>query len=198
MRIGIFSDPTLQNLISRDGAFSNPDRVLLDGEAGETEESQLYLANVQSQLTGGMTDSSVNVLVANNDFFQIGDILKIDSEKMLITSGSGTSFTVQRAYNGTTPTSHVPGAIVFAAYDYSNITLTIHDSQAPSSANWITLASSQLGLDAATPGNPLVIADKTYNQTISFWRRVTIPPNTPTGLKSSLSLRLSRVEHEAA
>jgi len=48
---------------------------------------------------------------------------------------------------------------------------------------------------AAIQGAPLNLGDKTFQQTLSFWRRCTVLPGTPVQNKLDIKLRLTGTEN---
>jgi hypothetical protein len=69
------------------------------------------------------------------------------------------------------------------------------DTAGSDEASWYRFALSQAELDATAPGAPLALADKTFQQTLSFWRRCAVPPDTPVQNKIDLRLRVTGVEN---
>jgi hypothetical protein len=58
-------------------------------------------------------------------------------------------------------------------------------------SSWCKLATTQAGLDAAVPGQPLALGDKSFNSTMSFWRRISVPAGTSAQRKTDIKLRLT-------
>ena len=64
-------------------------------------------------LAEALDDSETDVTVDRGDAFQVGDVIKIDNEEMLVTNiGGGNVLTVVRNYNGTTAASHSDNATI--------------------------------------------------------------------------------------
>ena len=71
-----------------------------------------YPANVDSgsDLDGGINTAVTSIGVDDGDDFKIGNIIKITSEKMLVTNISSNTLTVTREYLGTTAAEHADNA----------------------------------------------------------------------------------------
>jgi len=194
-KIGLYKDAQLLYPISQGGALTSPDDIVADGGAGETVDGIIYLANTQSPLTAGMTTISTELHVSSA-YFEVGEVVKIGNEKILITAGSGVDFTISRGHGGTTPETHSVSDVVYSAYDYTNLTFDISDAGAPSQETLVTLGVTLGSLGTNTPGASLTLPDKAFNQTQEIHRRITIPGSTDTGLLTSLYYSLTRIEHE--
>lgn len=86
-------------------------------------DSERMIVSDRAQLTTGQTlggsgltnvKSDVTVAVANGTLFAIDEIIKIDSESMLVVDISGNNLTVIRAYDGSVIATHAIGATIYA------------------------------------------------------------------------------------
>ncbi len=194
MTFHVFKDEALTEQIS-EGDHSNPDDDVFDGAAGDSKDRQLFIANEQATLAVGLDETSSTILLSAPRFSD-GDILILDTEQMQVVSGGGTAtLTVIRGFGTTSAAAHVMGTTIYAAYDYGELTITPSDISGPSEASWIRVASSQIELDTATPGGFLNLGSKPHHTTLSFWRRITVPPNTPVQKKTDLALQYQASKH---
>jgi hypothetical protein len=69
--------------------------------------------NLGAGLTASKSDSTLTVV--DGTAFAIGELLRIDGERMLITDTGATSLYVRRAHDGTTLTTHSSGADIYAS-----------------------------------------------------------------------------------
>ncbi|MHB9037096.1 MAG: hypothetical protein ACYC64_10530 [Armatimonadota bacterium] len=190
MSIHLYIDAELSQQIS-EGDMTGPDTDTFDGSVGESKDRQLFVANEQTTLLQAL-DAVQSVITLAAPRFADGDVIIIDSEEMRVVSGGGTTtITVQRAIYGTQPAAHAQGAAVYVACNYSNLNLEPVDTSGTDESSWCKLASTQAGLDAAVPGQALALGDKSYNSTISFWRRISVPAGTSAQKMSDLKLRLT-------
>ena len=194
MTLHLYLDPALTDPIS-EGDHSNPDKDLFNGSDGEAKDRQLYLANEQTTLAGGIDDAAT-VLSLSLPVFHNGDILAIGNEQLRISGNGGTlTPTVERGYGGTIPVAHAAGDSVYAGYDYTDLTITPLDTGGGDETSWLTLAIDQPNLDANTPGMPLALPAKPHNATHTIWRRITVPPGTPVQNKTDLRLQISATQN---
>lgn len=194
MSIRLYSNPELTAPISS-GDMTSPDADIFDGSAGESRDRQLFLANEQSALAAAINDSQTG-LALGLAVFRNGDLIIVDSEIMQVVSGAGTpTLVVQRGVLGTTPAAHAAGAIVYLAVDYEGITVTPEDTTGSDESGWVMLAATQEGLESAASGEALSIGSKAHDQTISFWRRYTVPAQTPPQNKADIKLAVTGFEH---
>lgn len=196
MSMRLFTDAELTNPVSV-GDMSNPDADTFDGKIGEVRDRELFLANEQSALAANI-DSAQTAISLQSAAFADGDLVIVGSEIMKIVSGGGTTaLTVQRGVSGTAPAAHTSGSKVYLAVDYDAIVITPEDTSGSDESGWVTLALSQGALDGATPGEALAIGDKPHNETISFWRRYTVPAETPVQNKTDIKLKVTGTERPA-
>ena len=71
--------------------------------------------------------SSTTLTVTTSTFIAIGDSLMIDSEIVVVTGGTGKSWTISRGQFGTTPAMHLAGAAVKLAFDQTGANRTTND-----------------------------------------------------------------------
>ena len=72
------------------------------------------IQNVTSQVTTNVaTTITLNFSGTPSPFYNVGQIIRIDSEQMLITAVNATVLTLTRGYNGTTAAAHVANSNVF-------------------------------------------------------------------------------------
>ena len=193
MAIHLFKDSELTQQIS-EGTLANPDSDTYDGTDGESKDRELFLANEQTVLAANITSTQTNITLASARFAD-GDTIIIDTEQMIVTAGGGTtSLTVQRGQNGTAKATHTSGSVVYSALSYTTLKVKPVDSSGTDESDWCNVALTQADLDTATPGAELVLGDKTHNVTLSFWRRFTVPADTPVQNKTDLKLRITGVE----
>jgi hypothetical protein len=193
LSIHLYKDAELLQRVS-EGDMTAPDTDVFDGTAGEEKDRQLYLANEQTTLAAqiGAADT---VLSLSDARFTDGDSIIIGTEMMVVASGGGTiAITVNRAQEGTSAVSHDTGARVYSACNYTDLSLQPVDVQGTDESSWCAVASTQEELDACTPGEALILGSKTYDQVLSFWRRITVPPGTPMQNKSDLKFHITGTE----
>ena len=189
MSIHLHKDTDLTEQIS-EGTMLNPDSDIYNGTDGETKDKELFVANEQTTLASAL-DSSATSMQLSEAMFANDEIIIIDSEQMLITSGGGTaSLTVERGYAGTTAAAHSSGTKVYSGYDYKGLTVQLLDTAGTDESAWCKLASTQATLDSATSGAQLILGDKSYSTKLSFWRRVTVPARTRVQNKTDIKLKI--------
>lgn len=193
MTLHIYLDPQLTLPLS-EGDGSRPDADDYDGTGGEAKDRQLFVANEWTTLAAPLNSSQTELQLAAPRF-RDGEIIAAGSEQMLVTAGGGTAtLTVERGASGTSAAAHEVGETVYSGYDYSGLTVQPIDTAGGDESSWYRLAAAQAGLDGAVPGAPFVLGAKPHNQTLSFWRRCTVPAGTSVQNKTDLKLRLSGTE----
>ena len=100
-----------------------------------TGRSMVDTGQNTSALTADKTGTSITGLTAGQIFS--GEVLLIDGERMLVQDASGTTATVQRAYDGTTLAAHLVNTDIYAAR-----TLTIVRGSLGSTASAHTTADA--------------------------------------------------------
>ena len=194
MAIRLYKDAELTLPLS-DGGWSNPDLDAFDGTHGESHDRELYLANEHAVLADSI-DAETLTLFLETAYFGNDEVVIVDAEQMKIVAGGGTTeLTVQRGYAGTLAAPHELGATVYSGYNYTGISVGTVDSAGPDDTAWYSFAVSRQELNTVQPGVPLALADKTYQQTLSFWRRCTVPPGTPVQNKTDLRILVTGVEN---
>ncbi|MEN6358289.1 MAG: hypothetical protein ABFD83_14545 [Armatimonadota bacterium] len=190
MSIHLYIDAQLSQQIS-EGDLTNPDSDTFDGSNGDNKDRQLFVANEQTTLAE-VLDAVQSAMVLAVPRFSDGEVIMIDSEEMRVVSGGGTTtLMVQRALYGTQPAAHAQDAIVYSACNYSSLLLEPVDTSGTDESSWCKLALTQAGLDAAVPGGGIFLSDKSFNETISFWRRISVPAGISAQKKTDIKLRLT-------
>lgn len=171
--------------------MSSPDSDTYDGSLGESRDRQLFVANEQTTIAQAI-DAVSSIITLAAARFADGDVIITDSEEMRVLSGGGTNvLNVQRAIYSTQPAAHSQGSVVYAACNYSDLTVQPVDTTGTDESSWCKLALTQSGLDTAVSGKALVLGDRTCRSTISFWRRITVPADTSAQKKTDIKLRLT-------
>lgn len=193
MTLHLYLDSALTQPLS-EGDGSRPDTDSYNGTDGEARDRQLFVANEQALLAAPL-DTLQTRLELTASRFRDGDVIIIGAEQLRVTAGGGTQeLTVERGYYQTTPSAYEAGTPVYAAYDYSDLSVQPIDVSGTDESGWYRLALTQAGLDAAIPGSPLMLGDKLCAQTLSFWRRCVVPPATTVQIKLDLKLRLTGMQ----
>jgi hypothetical protein len=190
MSIHIYKDAELTEQIS-EGNMTNPDMDTFDGSSGESKDRKLFIANEQTSLATAI-DAVQSQITLFSPRFGDGDVIVIGSEQIRIVSGGRTTTpTVQRAIYGTESAAHAQGTKVYSACNYTGLIVESVDTSGTDESSWCALATTQEDLDTAVPGQALVLGDKSFNSTISFWRRIAVPAGTTVQNKTDLRLRLT-------
>lgn len=190
MSIHLYIDAGLSQQIS-EGDLTNPDSDTFDGSNGDNKDRQLFVANEQTTLAEAL-DAVQSAMTLTAPRFSDGEVIMIDSEEMRVISGGGTTtLMVQRAIYGTQPAAHAQDAIVYSACNYSSLLLEPVDTSGTDESYWCKLALTQAGLDTAVPGGGISLSDKSFNETISFWRRISVPAGISAQKKTDIKLRLT-------
>jgi len=195
----LYEDSGLSQIVSKDGDFTNPDdESSLDGTGGETATKALWVALEQTTLNGGIDNQQTTVTLDAARFSDTDySVIIVDSEKMLITSGHGTtSLTVTRGHNNTTPASHSDAAAVRLAYDCTSISIDCEDTQGTDESSWVTYCNDSGGSPDGNWEAPHSLGNLNYNQNAKIWRRVVVPASTPAAYKQDLVHRLSATINE--
>jgi hypothetical protein len=195
----LYEDSNLTQLVSKDGDFTNPDdESSLDGTNGETATKELWAALEQTTLDGGVDDEQTTITLDQARFSDADySVIIVDSEKMLITAGHGTtSLTVTRGYNNTTAASHSDGTAVRLAYDCTSISIDCEDAQGSDESSWVTYCDDSGGNPDGNWEAPHSISNLNYNQNAKIWRRVVVPASTPAAYKQDLVHRLTTTVNE--
>ena len=184
MALRFFKDAALTSRIS-EGDFSNPDEDTFNGTTGESHDRQIFIANEHTVIKTALGYTDTTVYLAQPRFAD-GEIIIIGSEQVTIVSGGGTT-TLQVIRSEVV--GYAIGTTVCSGYAYSDIEMTVLDTTGTDETGWVKLALTQAGLTSATPGAKLLVGDKSPNQTLSFWRRVTVPAGSQVQLKRDLQLK---------
>jgi hypothetical protein len=73
-----------------------------------------------------ITETAIDV--TDGSLFGYGDIIRIDSEKMLVTNISSNTITVKRGFLGTTPTTHDTATDIYIGLEWSKPNEWVYDS----------------------------------------------------------------------
>ena len=87
--------------LSKIGRASGPSTPMLKAEWGWGSPDP-----VQDQLAEALDSSETDVDVDNGSYFQVGSVIKVDSESMRVTAISSNTLTVVRGFGGTTAAAH--------------------------------------------------------------------------------------------
>ncbi|HUU29388.1 MAG TPA: hypothetical protein VM123_16415 [archaeon] len=196
----LYEDSELTQIVSKDGDFTNPDdESSIDGTNGETKQKALWVAVEQTTLGAAITDTETQTVTLSAARFADTDysVIIVDSEKMLITSGHGTTtLTVTRGYNGTTPATHSNGTAVYLAYDCTSITIDCADNTGTDESGWVTYCDDSEGSPDGSWEAPHSISNLNYNQNAAIWRKVVVPASTPASYKQDLIHRIAATVNE--
>lgn len=137
-----------ENVLSQDGAFTQPDEDDYDGSAGEAVEKKLFLAPAQTTLAYDIDDVQTQIEVShavfdNSNFPHI----IIGSETMEITDGIDT--TTLTVIRGVSPAAHSADDAVYNAYSYYGITIQASDEEGTDESSYITYAPDSGGSPGA-------------------------------------------------
>jgi hypothetical protein len=195
----LYKDSALTSMVSTEGEFSNPDEeASLDGTNGETAISPLWVAVEQSALAADLDDSEQTIQLTGARFANTGyPVIVIGAEKMLITSGFGTtSLTVNRGHNGTTPAAHASGDSVLAAYDCSSVSISCQDNGGTDESGWVDYCDDDGGSPNGVWEAPHSLGNLNCGQSAAIHRRVVVPAGTPAAYKQDLVHRLTATINE--
>jgi len=201
----LYTDSALTDMLSDSGSFTNPDEeTALDGTAGDTEDCALWMAVEQTTLGAAVTttDGTSLTLTAARFAATAYSVIIIDSEKMLITAGHGTTgLTVTRGYDSTTPATHLINAPVRLCYDCTAISIDGYDSTGTDESGWLSYCDDN-GAGAADGSweAPHSVSNLAYNADADIWRRVVVPASTAAQYKTDLAHRIAATinEHRVA
>lgn len=202
MALHLYEDEQLTRPLS-EGDMTAPDFALFDGEHGSYADKQLYVAVEHTALTEALTDSATLVQVQDTHRFRDGETIIVDDEQMLVLSGGGTQqLTVQRGHNETSPVSHEAGKVVYSGYNYLvySVAGVEVSGETTRSCLWCQLSLVRENLGGAVFGQALLLASGNQptlvhqNQTLTFWRRFTCPPNTPVQYKVNVKFQVLGIE----
>lgn len=193
MSVHLYLNPELTERIS-EGDMTNPDADTFDGGLGESKDRQIFIANEQATLASAVTEDATELSISA-PMSHDGDYIIIESEIVKVISGGGTTaLTVERGVCATTRSAHPESTMLYSAVRCTDLVVSPIDDSGTDETTWCALAMTQEGLDLTVPGEQLIIGDKEYNQTISFWRRITVPPGTPLQNNTDLKFRVTGTE----
>ena len=190
----LYENSGLTTLVTLDGDYANPDdESSLDGTSGVTSIKALWVAPEQTTLAEILDDSETAIDITAARFADTDyPVIIIDSEKMLITAGFGTTtLTVIRGHNSTTAATHTNGTAILAAYDFTSITIDGQDNTGTDESGWLTYGDDDGG--GSPDGSwaaPHTVSNIAYNSSQAIHRRVIVPSSTPAEYKRDLLHRL--------
>lgn len=193
MTLRLYLDEALTQAISQ-GDMSNPDQDIFNGTDGDSKDRRLFIANERAVLAGPVAAEDTTLTLSAPAFANTSVVVIGEEQMRVVTGGGTTTISVERGYAGTPASGHAAGVIVFSAFNYSQISVQATDFEGTDEATWIQVASTFADLDTAQPGGRVNLGDKSYEATLSFWRRVTVPAGTPVQNKTDLKLRVSAME----
>jgi len=127
------TDTPLVNMI---GYSPPPSKPMQKAEWGSS-----YPDPITDTLSVGIDGSTGTVTPTNIGYYQINDIIQMDSEQMQVTAIGATDLTVTRAFAGTTGAAHVATALL----------------------NGILIIGSATSENAETPRMPITLGDTDFN-----------------------------------
>jgi hypothetical protein len=181
----VYEDATLLLPVTPEGNLTNPDEEDdLDADAGETGVIKaLWCAAVQTTLAAAISDAVTTTITLAAAVFKWTDcpVIKIDSELLYVTAGlspAGVTLTVVRGWNGTTAAAHSNGAVVYMAYNATNLIIDCRDNETAvtgdNSASVMYCLDSGGSPDGNWQATLTLGASLAYNSSIAFHRRKTV------------------------
>lgn len=82
------------------------------GNSKKVEWLEDTLSPVADALDGAISASATNIVVDNGEYFQAGHVIQIESEYLYVSSVTGNTLTVTRAYGGTTAATHADNTAI--------------------------------------------------------------------------------------
>lgn len=161
---GLASDATATSLVCSDASKVDVGDTLL------CESEQLFVseratagttADLNDTLTASVSD--VTVTVTNGALVKAGEVILVDSERMLVQSTTGNDLTVQRAYEGTALAAHSTGTSVYA-FRTLTVTRGVNGTTAATHANSTALSKYQPPADVRQLCRALALQRLSLNQ----------------------------------
>lgn len=161
---GLASDATATSLVCSDASKVDVGDTLL------CESEQLFVseratadttADLNDTLTAAVSD--VTITVTNGALVSAGEVILVDSERMLVQSIAGNDLTVQRAYEGTALAAHSSGTSVFA-FRTLTVTRGVNGTTAATHANSTALSKYQPPADVRQLCRALALQRLALNQ----------------------------------
>ena len=183
------------NIISRGGGQESADESDYAGVSGEAVEKKLFVAPAQTNLAEAIDDSQTEIEVDEAVFdTSLFPVIVCESEKMLITSGFGTTtVTVTRGHNGTTAASHADDTVIINGYEYQTVEIDSADLVSPDESGWVEYAPDSTGSPGSFAAGPITeseiaaLASIDYNESVTFWRKITVPASTAATRKTDVT-----------
>jgi hypothetical protein len=191
-------------------AGANPDDDTYDGNTGQMIDKGLWLASERTTLNANISAGDLT-LVTDDDRFSPGVNIRIGTEKILIGSKIGVNLSALiRGYAGTTAAAHTAGDVIYAAYDFTNLTISAYSEGPPPG---ITVETGPppptfpiyLFQATHTPGAWLITqvllsvpGSLAYNASYLFTRHCTILSGTLTQTKQNIKIRGQGTQNPSA
>lgn len=116
--VGSVNDSALYIELDRSDAIDVGHTIRIDSERMRVQEK---LQKSSGQTTTTELDSKANsvlVGVADSTGFNVGEVILVDAEKMLIVDIAGNNLIVERSYDGSVLASHVTASVVYVPRKY--------------------------------------------------------------------------------
>lgn len=193
LRIWKTGDFGVDDLVSKDSTFENPlSQTNINGDTGEVRNGDFYLALEQAKLAEAVTTTGQTTFKLDRPMFFTTaakyPVIILGSEKCLITDGFGTdTLTVQRAWNGTIPSTYAIGEVVRSAYKATEIQISAYDSSTPpDESSWLKFRDYESG----SYESPHSVPDIDYDESSHQQYQVVVPA-WPASYKNDLKPRLT-------
>jgi hypothetical protein len=192
-------------------AGANPDDGVFDGNLGQSTAKQLWLGSERTTLDANILAGDLS-LVTDDDRFSPGMVIKIGTEKILIGAKAGTTLSaLTRGYAGTIAAGHTAGDTIYAAYDFTNLSIEAYDTNPPgdtSETNPVSGLPYYQFLNTNGPWGSGPTDEVRYpsvggfallhNASFSFYRRCNVRPATPTQTKQDIKIRVQGTQNPSA
>ena len=181
----LYENEALTQIITLENCFDNPDdESEINGDSGQVKKKHLWASIEQTTLSGNINDSVTTIPLTAARFADTNlPIIRIGSEKLLITGGWGTtSLTCTRGYHNTSAAAHTSGDSVYLAYDAQNVQVVCEDNEGADEAPWCVYCLAPGGVaDNNYNSHPekLSLGNIAYNAKVEIERKFTVPASTP-------------------
>lgn len=112
-------DGTATSLVVSNGAAISPGQVLLIDTEQELVEATGALTDSSANLAEDLDTSEEQVDVNDASLLNVGEVIRVDFERMLILEKLGNTLLVVRGYAGTSRATHTSAADVYVARTYT-------------------------------------------------------------------------------